>query len=115
MGREFRPIGGELQPIATQLPRVANGPRAAWDCTDLPARYPFLPDEPPRGTGAGPNAASSSAPRSGPLQHRRAPTSSGLPPGRAPHVHPGSIDCEHNGIDRRLTDVHGHVIKDILA
>ena len=25
------------------------------------------------------------------------------------------LTVRHNGIDRRLTDVHGHVIKDILA
>jgi hypothetical protein len=25
------------------------------------------------------------------------------------------LTVRHNGIDRRLTDVHGHVIRDILA
>jgi hypothetical protein len=25
------------------------------------------------------------------------------------------LTFRHNGIDRRLTDVHGHVIKDILT
>ena len=25
------------------------------------------------------------------------------------------LTVRHNGIDRRLTDVHGHVIRDLLA